>query len=50
MHSKTLAGSDISGDSFAAEMLNGDATYGINFDRIQWHNARGKYVIVELAT
>ena len=33
-HSKPLDTEDSSGFEFVKEMLAGDATYGINFDRI----------------
>ena len=34
--SKPLEISDISGFEFSKEMLKGDPTFGINFDRIQY--------------
>ena len=46
--SKPLSHSDISGSEFTKEMLDGDPTYGINFDRVQWDNKIDCYVIVEL--
>jgi hypothetical protein len=46
--SKPLGIDDVSGFEFTKEMLCGDSTYGINFDRVQWDNKHGKYVIVEL--
>lgn len=46
-HSKSLTNSDQSGFDFSKEMLAGDPTFGINFDRVQWDNTLGKYVIVE---
>lgn len=46
--SKALEKDDISGFEFTKEMLCGDYTYGINFDRIQWDSKHNKYVIVEL--
>jgi hypothetical protein len=45
--SKPIGHDDESGAAFAKEMLKGDPTYGINFDRIQWHTAANRYVIVE---
>jgi hypothetical protein len=45
--SKPLDKSDISGSEFAIEMLKGDVTFGINFDRIQYHKSIKKYVILE---
>lgn len=47
-NSKPLGSEDISGANFAKEMLKGDYTYAINFDRIQWDKKENKYVIVEL--
>jgi len=44
--SKPLGKSDESGFSFAKEMLEGDVTAGINFDRIQKHPEYG-YIIFE---
>ena len=44
--SKPLLGDDSSGVAFAQEMLNGDPTYAINFDRLQYHPQRG-YIIFE---
>lgn len=44
--SKALAQDDSSGFAFAQEMLNGEPTYAINFDRIQKHPTRG-YIILE---
>lgn len=46
--SKPLSGDDESGALFVREMLQGDPTYGVNFDRVQWDTDRGKYVVVEL--
>lgn len=46
--SKPLGSDDSSGFNFVKEMLKGDPTYGINFDRVQWDSDLGKYVIVEL--
>ena len=47
-NSKPLANNDQSGFDFAQEMLQGDVTYGINFDRVQWDSLHNKYVIIEL--
>lgn len=44
--SKSLGKSDQSGFEFAQEMLEGDATAGINFDRLQKHPEEG-YIIFE---
>jgi len=38
---------DTSAFEFVKEMLQGDPTYGINFDRIQWDSEEERYVIVE---
>lgn len=46
--SKPLGSEDESGAAFAKEMLKGDATFGINFDRIQWDSEYDGYVIIEL--
>lgn len=45
--SKPLGYEDSSGFEFVKEMLKGDPTFGINFDRIQWDNQIMTYVIVE---
>ena len=45
--SKPLEISDISGSEFSREMLKGDPTFGINFDRIQYHRSAKRYVILE---
>tara|TARA_Y100001949_G_C15778920_1_gene239758 strand:+ start:93 stop:578 length:486 start_codon:yes stop_codon:yes gene_type:complete len=45
--SKKLSKTDDSGEKFVIEMLSGDQTFGINFDRIQWDNKIEKYVILE---
>lgn len=45
--SKPLSTDDESAIVFVKEMLAGDPTYAINFDRIQWDNAIGRYVILE---
>ncbi len=44
--SKPLAKSDSSGFYFAQEMLSGDSTAGINFDRLQ-KSPEGRYIIFE---
>ena len=44
--SKVLGNSDESGFFFAKEMLSGDFTAAINFDRIQKHPVKG-YIIFE---
>ena len=44
--SKALSQDDSSGFAFAQEMLDGDPTYAINFDRIQKHPEKG-YIIFE---
>jgi len=46
-NSKPLGIDDVSGFEFVKEMLNGDSTYGINFDRIQWNKDENKFVIFE---
>jgi hypothetical protein len=38
----------MSGADFVREMLEGQPTYGINFDRIQWDNKHNTYLIIEL--
>lgn len=43
--SKPLGSEDKSGAEFVIEMLQGDNTFGINFDRIQW--TEDGYVIME---
>ena len=45
--SKKLSKMDDSGEKFVIEMLAGDQTFGINFDRIQWDKKIEKYVILE---
>ena len=45
--SKPLGIEDTSAFEFVKEMLQGDPTYGINFDRIQWDSEEERYVIVE---
>lgn len=44
--SKPLGNEDESGFSFVKEILKGDPTYGINFDRLQKHPVQG-YMIFE---
>lgn len=45
--SKQLGFEDTSAFEFVKEMLQGDPTYAINFDRIQWDSEENRYVIVE---
>ena len=45
-NSKSLGIADDSGFYFAQEMLDGDPTAGINFDRLQYHPKYG-YIIFE---
>lgn len=45
-HSKPLEIADNSGFYFSKEMLDGDPTSGINFDRLQYHPKYG-YIIFE---
>ena len=45
-NSKPLGKEDESGFSFVKEMLQGDSTFAINFDRLQKHPKRG-YIIFE---
>jgi len=45
--SKPLGFEDSSAFEFVKEMLAGDPTYAINFDRIQWDAEEDRYVIVE---
>jgi hypothetical protein len=47
MFSKPLKHDDTSAFEFVQEMLKGNATCAINFDRIQWDNEEKRYVIVE---
>ncbi len=44
--SKPLAHADRSGFDFVVDMLQGDPTYAINFDRLQYHPTQG-YIIFE---
>jgi len=46
MNSKPISHSDDSGFVFVQEMLNGDPTAAINFDRLQFHPQHG-YIIFE---
>ncbi|MFX0010429.1 MAG: hypothetical protein ACFE9R_08955 [Candidatus Hermodarchaeota archaeon] len=46
-YSKPLGSEDKSAANFVIEILKGDPTYGINFDRIQWDSEDERYVIVE---
>ena len=46
MKSKSLGHDDISGFDFVQEMLDGDVTCAINFDRLQLHPTKG-YIIFE---
>ena len=46
-YSKPLGTGDASAVEFVQEMLQGDPTYGINFDRVQWDSEEERYVIVE---
>ncbi len=45
--SKSLSHGDDSAAEFVIEMLNGDPTFAVNFDRIQWDNKNNCYVIIE---
>lgn len=45
--SKPLSIEDQSAFEFVKELLKGDPTYGINFDRIQWSTKENCYVIIE---
>lgn len=45
--SKPLGIEDQSAFEFVKELLQGDPTYGINFDRIQWNSKEKCYVIIE---
>ncbi|MGH7457642.1 MAG: hypothetical protein ACREKN_00975 [Longimicrobiaceae bacterium] len=47
MRSKPLGSDDVSGAEFVRELLAGDPTYAVNFDRIQWDSEIGRYVMVE---
>jgi len=43
--SKQLGIEDTSAFEFVKEILQGDPTYGINFDRIQWDSKEEQYVM-----
>jgi hypothetical protein len=45
--SKPLGHGDDSATEFVIEMLKGDPTFAVNFDRIQWDNKNNCYVIIE---
>lgn len=45
--SKPLGAEDASAVEFVREMLAGDPTYAVNFDRIQWDSKNGRYAIIE---
>jgi len=45
--SKPLGIEDTSSFNFVKELLQGDDTYGINFDRVQWDSKEQCYVIIE---
>lgn len=45
--SKPLGIEDTSAFEFVKELLDGEPTYAINFDRIQWDTVKNCYVIVE---
>ena len=45
--SKPLSHGDDSATQFVIEMLKGDPTFAVNFDRIQWDNENKCYVIIE---
>ena len=47
MQSKPLGYDDISGFDFVKEMLDGEPTYAINFDRVQWDSKFEQYIIIE---
>jgi hypothetical protein len=44
--SKSLGHDDVSGFDFVKEILDGDVTCAINFDRLQFHKTKG-YIIFE---
>jgi hypothetical protein len=46
-YSKPLLIDDVSGFNFVKEILKGDATYAINFDRVQWDSKHNCYVVIE---
>ena len=45
--SKPLGHGDDSATDFVIEMLKGEPTFAINFDRVQWDSKNNCYVIVE---
>ncbi len=45
--SKALNSGDESGADFARELLQGDPTFAINFDRLQYDPTEGRYIIFE---
>jgi hypothetical protein len=45
--SKPLTHADDGAMDFVIEMLQGDATFAVNFDRVQWDNKNNCYVIIE---
>jgi len=47
IRSKPLKHADTSAFEFVQEMLKGDPTCAINFDRIQWDSKGKRYIIVE---
>jgi len=47
LKSKPLEHEDISAFEFVKEMLSGDPTCAINFDRIQWDPVENAYIIFE---
>lgn len=46
-YSKPLDKNDQSGFEFAKEMLNGDPTYAINFDRLMYSAKKNQFYIIE---
>jgi hypothetical protein len=45
--SKALGSGDESGADFVRELLDGDPTFAINFDRLQFDPVEGGYIIFE---
>lgn len=45
--SKPLGHGDDSATEFVIEMLKGEPTFAINFDRVQWDSKNNCYVIIE---
>jgi hypothetical protein len=45
--SKPLGHADESGFEFAKEMLQGEQSFSVNFDRIQYDNVENRYVVFE---